>query len=165
MLSDEKEAEPVERGGRTAAVGIDQSSLAHLLGYRITQANLPCRRAFQRGVGARFKLSPVEFTILALLAHNEDVTPKRLAQAVAVSAPAVTLLIDRLAERGLLTRDRSDADRRTQLLRLTRKGSLLAQQSLEVSRTMENDLLRALSEAERAMLMELLLKVVRAGRG
>ena len=145
--------------------GLDRSCLSHLLGYRITQANLQSRRAFQLGVGTPFKLSPVEFTILALLAHNPDATPKQLAQALAVSAPAVTTLLDRLAERELLVRVRSEADRRTHHLRLSRKGGQLARQALEVSRTMERELVRHLSEAERAILMELLQKVARGRRG
>ena len=78
---------------------------------------------------------------------------------------AVTTLLDRLGERELLVRVRSEADRRTHHLRLSRKGGQLARQALEVSRTMERELVRHLSEAERAILMELLQKVARGRRG
>ena len=99
-----------------------------------------------------------------LVAHNRDATQKQLSQALAVSAPNVTALIDRMNDRDLLKRVRNESDRRSQHLRLTRKGAALVREVREVSQTMERDLLRHLSEAERAMLIELLQKVARGGR-
>ncbi len=146
------------------AHGLDQSCMGHLIGYHITQANVASRKAFNRHIGEAWKLSPVEFTILMLVAHNRDATQKQLSQALAVSAPNVTALVDRMNERDLLKRVRSESDRRSQQLRLTRKGAALVREVREVSLTMERDLLRQLSDAERAMLVELLQKVARGGR-
>ena len=106
----------------------------------------------------------VEFTVLSLVASNADVTQKQLSQALAVSAPNITTLLDRLEQRQLLTRVRSEADRRSQHIRLTRKGNALARKATEVSRTMEQDVLRHLTEAEQAILVELLQKVARHRR-
>jgi DNA-binding MarR family transcriptional regulator len=144
--------------------GLDQSCMGHLIGYQITQANVSSRKVFTRHIGEPYKLSPVEFTILMLVAHNRDATQKQLSQALAVSAPNVTALIDRMNERDLLKRVRNETDRRSQHVRLTRKGAALVREAREVSLTMERDLLRHLSEAERAMLTELLQKVTRGGR-
>ena len=138
--------------------------MGHLLGYRITQANVSSRKVFARHIGEPYKLSPVEFTILMLVAHNRDATQKQLSQALAVSAPNVTALIDRMNERDLLRRVRSETDRRSQHVRLTRKGAALMREVREVSLTMERDLLRHLSDAERAMLIELLQKLARGAR-
>jgi DNA-binding MarR family transcriptional regulator len=138
--------------------------MGHLLGYHITQANVPSRKVFLKHIGAPFKLSPVEFTILMLVAGNRDVTQKQLSQALAVSAPNVTTLLDRLTERELLTRVRNESDRRSQHVRLTRKGTALVREVREISLTMERDLLRNLSEAERGILIELLQKVARGRR-
>lgn len=154
---------PAARSGARNPSYLDQSCLDHLLGYQITRANIPSLRTFQRHIGEPFQLRPVEFTILALLAYNDAVTPKRLAQALAVSAPTVTMLLDRLAERGLLTRVRSEADRRAQIVRLTRKGRQLEIEARARSLTMEAELVSPLSEAERAMLIELLRKITPAG--
>jgi DNA-binding MarR family transcriptional regulator len=158
---------PAGDGGQrlpAAPHGLDQSCMGHLVGYQITQANVSSRKVFTRHIGEPYKLSPVEFTILMLVAHNRDATQKQLSQALAVSAPNVTALIDRMNERDLLKRVRNETDRRSQHVRLTRKGAALAREAREVSLTMERDLLRHLSEAERAMLTELLQKVVRGGR-
>ncbi len=149
---------------QAAPHGLDQSCMGHLIGYQITQANVSSRKVFTRHIGEPYKLSPVEFTILMLVAHNRDATQKQLSQALAVSAPNVTALIDRMNERDLLKRVRNETDRRSQHVRLTRKGAALAREAREVSLTMERDLLRHLSEAERAMLTELLQKVARGGR-
>jgi DNA-binding MarR family transcriptional regulator len=147
-----------------SAQGLDQSCMAHLLGYQITQANVSSRKVFLKHIGEPFKLSPVEFTILMLVAHNQDATQKQLSQALAVSAPNVTALLDRMTERELLKRVRNETDRRSQHVRLTRQGASLVREVHEVSLTMERDLLRHLSDAERGILIELLQKVARGWR-
>jgi DNA-binding MarR family transcriptional regulator len=144
--------------------GVDQACLAHLLGYQIAQADIPAKRVFVRHIGEPMGLRPVEFTILVLVAFNPGATAKHLAQALALAAPNITILLDRLAERGLLERVRSQADRRAQHIHLTAAGASLARRAHAVSMTMEEEVLRHLSEAERAMLLELLQKVARQRR-
>ena len=138
---------------------LDPSGVQHLMGYRLTLAELASRRVFQRHIGTPFKLRPVEFTILVLLLGNGSATPKQLARTLGVSPPNVTVLVDRLVDRDLLQRQRSDTDGRAMNLRLTDKGLDLARRAQRVSQTMESSLLTPLSAAERAMLGELLLKL------
>ena len=147
-----------------AAHGLDQTSLSHVLGYHLAQADVPVKKIFFKFIGQPLQLRPVEFTILMLIANNENVTQKQLSQALAVSAPNITILLDRLAERELITRVRSETDRRSQHVLLTRKGATLARKAHEVSLTMEQEVLKQLSDAERAMLIELLQKVARHRR-
>lgn len=146
------------------AAGLDHAALRHVLGYQLAQAAIPTRTVFLRAIGEPLQLRPVEFTILQLIAHNADVTQKQLAQALAVTAPGMTVLLDRLEARGLLVRQRNERDKRSQVIRLTAAGTRLAAQSHASSLEMERDLLRHLSEAERAMLFELLHKVARHRR-
>jgi DNA-binding MarR family transcriptional regulator len=142
---------------------LDQAAMQHLMGYRLTLAEVASRRVFQRHIGTPFKLRPVEFTILVLLLGNGSATPKQLAQTLGVPPPNVTVLIDRLVERGLMQRQRSDTDGRAMNLRLTDKGTELARRAQRVSETMEAGLLATLSVAERAMLAELLHKLTQPG--
>ena len=144
--------------------GLDQSCLQHLLGYQIARADVPTRRAFAEHIGRPLELSPVEFSSLVLLAFNPGTTPKQLAEALAMVAPAVTVLLDRLEKRGLIERARSDSDRRAQIVSLTAAGQALALKAHALSMDMERDVLGALSAAERAILIELLQKVARAAR-
>jgi DNA-binding MarR family transcriptional regulator len=156
-------AEPRHEGA--APHGLSEGdALATLLGYRVTLANVVTRKVYTRHIGVPMQLKPVEFTILMLLLANTDVTQKRLGQALDVSAPNLTIVLDGLQARELVTRVRSETDRRSQHIHLTRKGQVLARKARDVSLTMEQDLLRHLSAAEQAMLIELLHKVSRHRR-
>lgn len=147
-----------------AAHGIDQSCLAHLLGYQLSLADIPAKRVFFKHIGEPLGLRPVEFTILILVAFNPGATQKQLAQALAVSAPNITILIDRLADKGYVERVRSETDRRSQNIHLTAAGTRVARRAHEASMSMEHEMLRHLSDGERAMLLELLHKVGRHRR-
>ncbi len=142
-----------------AAGALDQRAMQHLIGYRLALAEAASRRVFQHHIGTPFKLRPVEFTILTLLLTNARATPKQLAVTLGMPPPNVTVLLDRLVERGLLQRQRSITDGRATNLLLTDKGSELARRAQRVSLEMEASLLAALSAAERAMLGELLHKL------
>lgn len=137
-------------------------TLENVLGYHIAQAAVTTVDMFERHVGERFNLRKVEFSILMLLLANGPLSPKRLGQVLALSAPNLTLLLDRLQQRGLLRRERNLADRRSQNIVLTDLGLVLAGEAAAAAGPMERELDSRLSAAERAMLLELLRKV--AGR-
>jgi len=119
------------------------------------------RQVYQRQVGDPLDLRTVEFTVLMLLLANDDVTPTQISRTLAMSAPNLTQLLDRLTQRGLIARQRSLQDRRAQHVRLTRSGRALAKRAHELSLKMEAETLHTFSDAERAMLLELLLRVAR----
>jgi DNA-binding MarR family transcriptional regulator len=155
-------AAPVKPAGNGAA--LDVGAMQHLMGYRLTLAEVASRRVFQRHIGGPLQLRPVEFTILALLHTNAQATPKQLALALAMPPPNVTVLVDRLVERSLVQRQRSATDGRATNLQLTDAGRELAKRALRVSQGMEAGLLAALSAAERAMLGELLIKLTQGAQ-
>lgn len=143
---------------------VDQSSLQHLLGYHMALADVPAKAAFYKYIGEPLRLRHVEFTILMLVKSNPAITQKRLAQTLAVSAPSITILLDRLVDKGWIERVRSDTDRRVQHVHLTAEGARLAKQSHRLSLNCEQEMLRHLTVAERTMLLELLDKVARHRR-
>lgn len=138
---------------------LDLSCLQHVLGHQLALADVPSRKTFFKHIGKPLDLRPAEFSMLLLIAHNRNVTQKQLGQALAIPAPNVTTMLDRLAQRGLLTREPNATDRRSVHIVLTADGETLASQSHDISLKMERHLLRHLSTAERAMLRELLHKV------
>ena len=140
---------------------LDYSGLQHLLGFQLAQADIPARSLYFKHIGEQLGLRPVEFSILMLLAFNPGASPKQIAQALALSAPNLTVMLDRLVDKGWIERTRSQTDRRAQHLHLSGSGRELAQRAHEVSQTMESDMLAQLTEGERAMLRELLAKVAR----
>jgi len=138
---------------------LDASRLTHLVGYAASRAAIEMRKVFIRHMGA-LDLKIVDFSILMLVAANPEVNQKRIGQALDISAPNMAVTLDRLVERGWVQRVRSDRDRRAQHIHLTPKGRDLVQRAEKISLTMEDAALRVLSAAERALLIELLLKVV-----
>ena len=147
------------------APGLDGSRLAHLVGYAASRAALTLRKAFARHM-APLDLKIVEFSILMLVAQNPQVNQKQLGAELDLSAPNLAVILDRMAERGWVERVRSTVDRRAQQIHLTASGVQLVQRAEKIAATMENTALAVLSAAERALLIELLLKVSarRAGK-
>ncbi len=154
-------ADPVDGPGADAK-SLSLGALGNLLGYHIAQASVTTGALFDQHAGQPFGLRKVEYSLLLLTIANGPLSPKKLAQALALSAPNLTMLLDRLQARGLLRRERSALDRRSQNVVLTDEGQRIAVASAAAAAPMEQALFERLSRAEHAMLIELLRKV--AGR-
>jgi len=138
---------------------LDDAALAHLVGYAASRAALELRKVFARHMEP-FDLRIAEFTILMLVATNGDVNQKQLGDALDISPPNMAVTLDRMVDRGWVERVRSTHDRRAQHVVLTARGRALAERTRRVSMTMEEPALAMLSAAERALLIELLRKIV-----
>jgi DNA-binding MarR family transcriptional regulator len=139
--------------------GLDHGPMQKLLGYNLAQAAIPSFKIFTKRIGEPFQLRRLDFTILMLVAANPGVTQRQLSLALNVSAPRLTLVCDKLAERELITRTRSEEDRRKQYIALTRKGTALVKKADQVADGMERELLGHLTDVERTLLFQLLEKV------
>ncbi|MDH4393680.1 MAG: MarR family transcriptional regulator [Aquabacterium sp.] len=155
-------AVPVVPPLRAASQALSLGLLGDVLGYHIAQAAVTTVDMFERHIGQPFDLRKVEYSLLLLLLANGPLTPKRLGQALALSGPKLTLLLDRLEERGLLRRERNSTDGRSQNIVLTDAGGQLTRTAGQAAAPMERELDDRLSRVERLMLIELLRKV--AGR-
>lgn len=138
---------------------LDDAGLYHLVGYATSRAALELRKVFA-GHMEPFGLTTQQFSILTLVADNGDVNQKQLGQALDISPPNMAVTLDRMAERGWVERVRSTRDRRAQQIHLTPAGRVLAERTRRIAATMEEPALAALSRAERALLVELLRKIV-----
>ena len=136
-------------------------NLSGLIGYHIAQARVVSNDAFERHITAKFDLRKVEFSLLTLLMANGPLAPKSLAAVLALSAPNLTLLLDRLQERDLLRRERNPRDGRSQYIVLTDNGRKTAAAAARAATAMEQELHTGLTSAEHAMLIELLCKLAR----
>ena len=143
----------------TLALGV----LTDVLGYHVAQAAVTTYATFEQFIGQPFGLRKVEYSLLMLLLANGPLSPKRLGQALALSAPNLTLLLDRLQERGLLRRERSAADRRVVHLQLTAAGRAASAQVPHVLAAVNNDFLQGFSEADWAQLRALVDRMAANG--
>lgn len=106
----------------TPAGRLAEAKLYGVIGYQVAQASIVMNRVFKSQVGEVFELRPVEYTILSLINENPGVSPARLAQALAVTAPNITTWIDRLVRRKLVQRRPNKTDRRSQHLHVSSEG-------------------------------------------
>jgi DNA-binding MarR family transcriptional regulator len=144
----------------TPAGRLEEARLHEVLGYQMAQASIVTGAVFQAHAGQPFGLRPVEYTLLTLIVENPGGSLARLARALAVTAPNITMWIDKLEARGLVRRQPSPTDRRALVLHATAEGEDLARQATQQILQAERAALATrLSPAEHAMLLELLHKV------
>jgi len=137
--------------------------LSSVIGYHIATARVTTQELFVRHIGEPFSLRPVEFSLLMLLQAHGHLTPKQLSRLLALPGPNLSMLLDRIQDRGLVERVRSAVDRRSQQILLTSAGQELVHRLEARVPGMEVELDAVLSPAERAMLIELLQKVAAHG--
>jgi DNA-binding MarR family transcriptional regulator len=142
--------------GHLAAAG-----LRHVLGYQLAQAGVVCTRVFMREVGDAHDLRPVEYTVLHLIAETPACSSVRLAKALSVTKPNITMWVERLVARGLVQRTPSASDKRSHELRATDAGAALVARATQSLVAGEVAALAHLSPGERVMLAELLQKLAR----
>lgn len=132
--------------------------LENLLGYALRRAQL---LVFQGVVEAfaPYDLRPAQFTALAIMEQHPGIRQTELARALAIEPPQAVLLLNRLEEKGLALRIRSQTDRRSYGIYLSKQGETLVQELKEVAQKSDQQSSKALKEQERQVLLELLKKL------
>ncbi|MBV0911946.1 MarR family winged helix-turn-helix transcriptional regulator [Anianabacter salinae] len=101
-----------------------------------------------------------EVAVLNLIGLNPGLTQKDLAKVVVLRKSALTKLVNEMERTGLIERRKEGADKRLNALYLTTEGAArLARMRPDMARLQE-DLLAPLTSAERAMLFELLWRLI-----
>lgn len=107
-----------------------------------------------------FGLTGPQLVCLRMLGRFDTLTPSELAKHVALSQATVTGIVDRLASRQLLTRERSAADRRNVTVTITEAGrALLDDAPSPLQETFANRL-AALEETDQEQIRNTLNRVV-----
>lgn len=99
---------------------------------------------------------------IALLGHEPGMPIERLRRALGLSHPGAVRLVDRLEADGLVSRGRSESDRRAVALTLTAPGETMCGAILSARRGALTQALASLTPAERASLDALADKMLRA---
>jgi DNA-binding MarR family transcriptional regulator len=103
-----------------------------------------------------------EFDVLLFLRTHEDAEMRisELLDAVPLSQPALSRLITRLEERGLLVRSHTEDDGRAIVVCLTESGTALIDRAITVhARTVRETLTSKFSDAEQAALLQTLSQI------
>jgi MarR family transcriptional regulator, negative regulator of the multidrug operon emrRAB len=101
---------------------------------------------------ASLDLSPMAAAALVQIDNEPGSSIEAVASRIGLTHSATVRVVDKLAERGLVDKDRARKDARAQSLTLSRAGKRLAQQLHEARNQVTDDLLADLAPAQRAAL-------------
>jgi len=123
---------------------------------RITRAtDIHSRRLAQQ-----HQLTGPQLVCLRQMRTDGELTPSVLSRRVSLSQATVTGILDRLAARGLLTRVRSESDRRRVMLALTPEGERVADSAPSALQQRFADRLAILLPDERSHIADVLEQIV-----
>lgn len=131
--------------------------LDEVIGYNLRRAYSVQLQRFTRVFGP-LGIRPVQFSILALVHAHPALKQSELGKRLNVKRANIVTLLDELAQRDLLTRQRSETDRRSHVLALTPAGRKLAIKLLDLHAQLEENLAQELGLRQRDQLLQLLKK-------
>lgn len=109
-----------------------------------------------------YGITAAQFKVLIIMAQFEVDTPAELCRHLSLDSGAMTRMLDRLEQKNLLVRQRSEADRRQVRLVLTDDGQALADLLPQVGADAMNQLAGAISPQELQSLEQILKKILLA---
>lgn len=114
---------PVEGSARRAAADATDDPALVALADRLLAAALDLHKRFAHAcVAAASSLTAQQHLLLQMLNLKGPLRISDLAEILDVQPSAVTMIVDRLADRGLVRRERDVEDRRAVLVRMTGAG-------------------------------------------
>lgn len=140
----------------------DQTSaglLETLLGYHVARVDYELRKLYEMHIGARLGLRTSEYSVLMIIAANADITARNVGDMLAIAAPNLSTLIERLRVRGLVKRVQSETDKRAVNLSLTADGKRVVKEATVLSAELKLNEAPKLSTTEQQTLLALLQKV------
>jgi DNA-binding MarR family transcriptional regulator len=114
----------------------------------------------QRTQAAGFDLTPVQFAALDAIGHHPGTDQARVAEMIAYDRATIGGVIERLEQKGWVDRVVSERDRRARELSLTPEGQRILQALVPVVRDLQDEILQALGDADRARFLKLARQAV-----
>jgi DNA-binding MarR family transcriptional regulator len=106
-------------------------------------------------------LTQQQLNYLKVIVKMKNPNLTELAREVGLTKPTVSVLVDKLTEKGYVKRIQSDEDRRVVHLHIDKKGTKINALRQIAHERMTEKIRSGLNEAETAILTELLRKIVR----
>lgn len=136
------------------------TALNSLVGYVMRRAQMKITQHLT-GRLEQHDIRPAQFTALSIIEQSPGLMQADLAKALAIEPPQAVLMINKLESRGLAMRIRSNPDKRSYGLFLSKAGEQLLKQLKEIAAQSDVDSTAALSAVEREQLLALLHKLYR----
>jgi DNA-binding MarR family transcriptional regulator len=129
-------------------------------GYLIARVKSAMSNMVSQRTMAELGITSTQASILFMVASGRCLVAAELAREYGIDASAVTRLIDRLEKRGLLTRVRSNEDRRVVRLAMTPEGYALAARMPDIFTSVLDKLLAGFTPEEVGFLKSMLRRVL-----
>ncbi len=164
-MAQTKYLESQERGPeeRPSQEGRSYGVLAECIGYNLRISYSRASQCFAQ-VFEDQELAPIQFAALEFIANNPNLSQRQIAESISTTPTVLVKPLERLENRGLISRLRSTADRRRSRIRLTPSGEEILKEARQRILGVEERLTSGLTEQERKTLLELLAKITRPGR-
>ena len=108
-----------------------------------------------------FGVTPGEYRLLLILLESGPMTAAEIVPQVTLEQSLVSRTVQRLYEKGLLSRRRSRTDRRSVTLRATEAGAHLAEELVRPLRELEEELTRGIPGGRLAQATRVIEAVIR----
>ena len=108
----------------------------------------------------RVGLTGPQLVILQEIASCMEMTPGEIARAVSLSQSTVTGILDRLEKRQLISRRRSDGDKRRIMVRITDSGNRILEEAPPLMQETFVERFSSLQEWEQSMILSALQRLV-----
>ncbi len=133
----------------------------HMAGHLIRRLNQISTSAFTQRMQERgVDLTQVQFAAMDAIATFPGIDQAGVAAKIAYDRATIGGVIDRLEQKGYISRLVSKQDRRARVLRLTKMGERLFEEMLPEITDLQNDILTGLNQAERDWFLKLARKAV-----
>lgn len=134
------------------------------IGYRLRVVSNAVSHSFSRRLAAS-GVTVAEWVILReMYSGDERTSPSVVADLTGLTRGAISKLIDRLLQKGLVTRTESSTDRRYQEIRLTPKATKLIPKLASIADDNDESFFSVLTVSERRNLTETLVKIAELHR-
>ncbi len=131
-------------------------------GHLIRRLHQLSTQVFLRRVReAGFDLTPVQFAALDALQHSPGIDQAGLAQAIGKDRATTGAVVDRLEQKGLVSREVNVRDKRARELLITEEGRIVRAALLPVVERLQKEILPGLNEIEYRQFIELAAKAAR----
>jgi DNA-binding MarR family transcriptional regulator len=107
-----------------------------------------------------YGLTGPQLMILREISKNDETTPGRLAKAISLSQATVSGIIERLEKRGLISRRRSETDRRSVLVKTTHEADRMLEAGPPIMQVSFVEAFNRLQGWEQAMILSSLQRLV-----
>ena len=132
----------------SGVVSVSDETLRGFVGYHMKRAFNVIQADLIRTLKP-FELRMLTYTALILIVDNPGLRQSQLADAMDIERPNLVVIVDELERRELITRDRSEHDRRAYSLKATLAGRQLCEKAVAAVTAHEQRLLRGLDDEAR----------------